>query len=142
MNHRSIEAEVDVILPHAVQDYGDTPRQRKRHDIGLGSAGFVTLAEARELAEEIRGHAKGGGDVAIFVRQRRDQSAGVMTVERAATLHFEEAGEGKAARTRDMRQSRMKAYVRGDLLERRRDLMNIWSAFVIDTPKSIESQGE
>lgn len=83
----------------------------KRHDIGLGSAGFVTLAEARELAKEIRGHAKGGGDVGLFVRQRREQSAGVMTVERAATLHFEEASEGKATRTRDMWQSRMKAYV-------------------------------
>jgi integrase len=35
-----------------------------------------------------------------------------------------------------------RAYVRGDLLDRRRELMRIWSAFVIDTPKVIETPQE
>ena len=38
MNHRSIEAEVDVILPHAVQDDGDTPRQRNHRTLGSTTA--------------------------------------------------------------------------------------------------------
>jgi integrase len=83
----------------------------KRHDIGLGSAHFVTLAEAREAAEEIRAHAKRGGDVGTFVRKRREQAAGLMTVERAADLHFEEASKGLAERTRDMWKSRLVASV-------------------------------
>ena len=90
----------------------------KRHDIGLGSAHFVTLAEAREAAEEIRTHAKRGGDVGSFVRKRREQAAGIMTVERAATMHFEEvsaalmeAGKGMAKRTSDMWQSQLTALV-------------------------------
>lgn len=83
----------------------------KRHDIGLGSAHFVTLAEARDAAEKIRAHAKTGGDVGTFVRQRREQAAGVMTIERAAKMHFAEQSKGKAARTRDMWEARMTAYV-------------------------------
>ena len=83
----------------------------KRHDIGLGSAHFVTLAEARDAAEGIRKHAAKGGDVAAFVRQQREQAAGVMTIERAASLHFAEQSKGMAARTRDMWEARMKEYV-------------------------------
>jgi hypothetical protein len=83
----------------------------KRHDIGLGSAHFVTLAEARESAEKIRAHAATGGDVATFVRQRREQAVGVMTVERAAKLHFAEFSKGMAKRTRDMWESRLVASV-------------------------------
>lgn len=86
----------------------------KRHDIGLGSAHFVTLAEAREAAEGIRKHAATGGDVATFVRQRREQAAGVLTVEMAAQQHFEEvsasleeAKKGMAKRTRDMWQRQL-----------------------------------
>lgn len=79
----------------------------KRHDIGLGSAHFVTLAEARDAAEKIRAHAAGGGDVGTFVRQRREQAAGVLTVERAATMHFDEASRGLAERTRDMWQRQL-----------------------------------
>lgn len=83
----------------------------KRHDIGLGSAHFVTLSEARDVATEIRLHAKRGGHVETYIRQRRQQVAGIMTVERAAKLHFEEASKGKAARTHDMWKSRLEAYV-------------------------------
>ena len=84
----------------------------KRHDIGLGSAHFVTLAEARQAAADIRKHAKkDGGDVGTFVRKRRERAAGVMTVERAAGLHFEEASKGLAERTRDMWQSQLTALV-------------------------------
>lgn len=83
----------------------------KRHDIGLGSAHFVTLAEARDAAERIRAHAKTGGDVATFVRQRREQATGAMTLERAAKLHFAEHSKGMAERTRDMWESRMTAHV-------------------------------
>lgn len=86
----------------------------KRHDIGLGSAHFVTLAEAREAAEVIRKHAKNKknpGDVGTLVRKRREQVAGVMTVQKAADLHFEEASKGLAARTRDMWKSRLVASV-------------------------------
>lgn len=83
----------------------------KRHDIGLGSAHFVTLAEARDAAEGIRAHASKGGDIATFVRQRREQVAGVMTVERAAKLHFTEFSKGMAQRTRDMWESRLVASV-------------------------------
>ncbi|MGR3366060.1 MAG: tyrosine-type recombinase/integrase [Sagittula sp.] len=83
----------------------------KRHDIGLGSAHFTTLAEARELAEEIRMHAKRGGDVETYIRQRREQAAGVMTVERAARMHFAEFSKGMAERTRDTWLNRLEAYV-------------------------------
>ena len=79
----------------------------KRHDIGLGSAHFVTLAEARDAAEKIRAHAKAGGDVQTFVRQRREQAAGVMTVELAGQQHFDQASEGLAERTRDMWQRQL-----------------------------------
>lgn len=79
----------------------------KRHDIGLGSAHFVTLAEARQAAEEIQTHAGRGGDVGTFVRKRREQAAGVLTVERAAELHFVEASKGLADRTRKMWQSQL-----------------------------------
>lgn len=83
----------------------------KRHDIGLGSAHFVTLAEARDMAEEIRMHAKRGGDVGTYIRQRREQAIGVMTVERAGRKHFDEASEGLAQRTRDLWESRLEQYV-------------------------------
>lgn len=36
--HRSIEAEVDVVLPHAVQDDGDTPGQRNHRALGSTTA--------------------------------------------------------------------------------------------------------
>lgn len=83
----------------------------RRHDIGLGSAHFVTLAEAREMAEEIRMHAKRGGDVGAYVRQRREQAIGVMTVERAGRKHFAEANVGLSQRTRDLWESRLEHYV-------------------------------
>lgn len=79
----------------------------KRHDIGLGSAHFVTLAEARDAAEGIRKHAATGGDVATFVRQRREQAAAVLTVEQAAQQHFAQASVGLAERTRDMWQRQL-----------------------------------
>lgn len=79
----------------------------KRHDIGLGSAHFVTLAEAREAAEGIRRHAATGGDVGTFVRQRREQAAGVLTVELAGLQHFGQASVGLAERTRDMWQRQL-----------------------------------
>lgn len=36
--HRNIEAEVGVILPHPVQDHGDTPRQRSHRALGTTTA--------------------------------------------------------------------------------------------------------
>lgn len=88
-----------------------TMQRGNRHDIGLGSAHFVTLAEARDLAQEIRMHAKRGGDVSTYIRQRKEQTAGVMTVERAARVHFDEFSKGMAERTRDTWLSRLEAYV-------------------------------
>lgn len=38
MKHRSIVAEVRVILPHAVQDYGDTASQRNHRALGTTAA--------------------------------------------------------------------------------------------------------
>ena len=35
-----------------------------------------------------------------------------------------------------------RAYVRGDLLDRRRELMNAWSAFVITKPQGVETESE
>ncbi|MEO0485144.1 MAG: tyrosine-type recombinase/integrase [Pseudomonadota bacterium] len=83
----------------------------KRHDIGLGSAHFVTLAEAREYAEEIQRHARTGGSVEAFIRKRRDEQAKNKTVEQAARLHFEEASKTLAKRTRDLWESRLEQYV-------------------------------
>ena len=34
MKHRNIEGKVGVILPHAVQDDGETPRQRNHRTLG------------------------------------------------------------------------------------------------------------
>lgn len=36
--HRSIEAEVVVIRPHAVQDHGDAPGQRNHRALGTATA--------------------------------------------------------------------------------------------------------
>ena len=37
--HREIEAEVGVVLPHAVQDHGDASRQRNHRALGITTAG-------------------------------------------------------------------------------------------------------
>lgn len=38
MKHRNIDAEVGVILPHPVQDHGNTPRQRDHRTLGTTTA--------------------------------------------------------------------------------------------------------
>ena len=43
----------------------------KRHDIGLGGCGYVTLAQAREAAHENRTIARRGGDPLAVKRQAR-----------------------------------------------------------------------
>ncbi|WP_371154140.1 tyrosine-type recombinase/integrase [Jannaschia sp. 2305UL9-9] len=79
----------------------------KRHDLGLGSAHFVTLAEAREMAAEIQAQARAGESVETFIRKRRDANASVKTVEQAARLHFAEASKNLSKRTRDLWESRL-----------------------------------
>ena len=57
----------------------------KRRDIGLGGAGAVTLAEARDLAHDIRRKAKAGQDPVAARRAERD---GMPTFEAMAkTVH-------------------------------------------------------
>jgi len=69
------------------------------------------LAEAREMAEEIRIHARKGGSVEAYIRRRRDEQAKVKTVEQAARLHFAEASKGLAKRTRDLWEARLEEYL-------------------------------
>jgi integrase len=58
---------------------------KRRRDVGLGSARFVTLAEARELSHQIRRKAKQGEDPVLARRAERE---GVPTFEQAAkTVH-------------------------------------------------------
>lgn len=58
---------------------------KRRRDVGLGSARTVTLSEARDLAHEVRRKAKRGEDP---VAARRAEREGVPTFEQAArTVH-------------------------------------------------------
>lgn len=58
---------------------------KRRRDVGLGSASVVTLAEARELAHQVRRKARQGEDP---VAARRAEREGVPTFEQVArTVH-------------------------------------------------------
>lgn len=63
-----------------------TTVQGKRCDIGLGSPGYVSLAEARERAYQLRKEAKAGGDP---LAQRRDKDS-IPTFEKAARTVWEQ----------------------------------------------------
>ena len=64
---------------------------KKRRDMGLGSADLFTLAEARNMALDYRRQVKLGFDP---INQRREQNRQSLTFEQAARLDYEQRKDG------------------------------------------------
>ncbi|MEO1775659.1 MAG: integrase arm-type DNA-binding domain-containing protein [Pseudomonadota bacterium] len=72
--------------------------QGRRRDIGLGSISYVTLAEAREMARELRKVARAGGDP--IAERDRDKKVSLTFEQAARRVHAENvAPVGKSAKT-------------------------------------------
>lgn len=81
---------------------------KRRRDIGLGSAKLVSLAEARDLAHDIRRRAKQGQDPVAARRAERD---GVPTFELCArSVHKANLGVWRNGKHTDQWLSTLKAY--------------------------------
>ncbi|BCW87528.1 Prophage integrase IntA [Alphaproteobacteria bacterium SO-S41] len=83
----------------------------KRRDFGLGSAGAMTLAEAREKAAAVRKLYRNGGDPVAARRAERDARRSIPTFREAATLlHGELDGSWRNEKHRDQWLSTLTAY--------------------------------
>jgi len=64
-------------------------RAGRRHDVGLGPVGAVTLAEARGKAAELKRVLRQGGDPLAHVRAERRQAGGGISFKDAAERYIE-----------------------------------------------------